>query len=104
MSDTATRDVPEKAAASSLAGRAGTFAPCDSFARRHIGSSAEEAAEMLQATGFDSLDALIDAAVPRKIRLSHPLDLPPAKGEHASLTELRELVSSNKICRSYLGM
>ena len=80
------------------------LAPADSFARRHLGSNAEETGAMLTALGFDSLDALIDAAVPAGIRLVKPLDLPPAKGEHETLAELRALACKNDDFRSFIGM
>ena len=59
---------------------------------------------MLQMLGFDSLDALIDAAVPAAIRLVKPLDLPAPKGEHETLNELRALASRNEPFRSHIGM
>jgi glycine dehydrogenase len=37
----------------------------NSFARRHIGPSEAEVAEMLSEVGFENLDSLIDAAVPK---------------------------------------
>ena len=37
------------------------------FIRRHIGPGEEQIAEMLSALGLDSLDALIDKAVPSAI-------------------------------------
>jgi glycine dehydrogenase len=46
------------------------------FSRRHIGPNPEETAEMLRTVGFDNLDALIDATVPKNIRLDRELNLP----------------------------
>jgi len=80
------------------------FAPADSFARRHLGSNAPETAEMLSTLGFDSLDALVDTAVPAGIRLPAPLNLPAAKGEHSTLEELRALAGKNQLFRSHIGM
>src|SRR6184192_1383661 len=74
-----------------------------SFARRHIGPSEEEMREMLRDFGFENLDALIDAAVPRNIRLDRELDLPQAKSETEALAELRALASKNKVARSFIG-
>ena len=48
------------------------------FARRHIGPSAVDAAEMLDAIGAASIDELIEQTVPSPIRQSTPLDLGPA--------------------------
>ncbi len=79
------------------------LAPADTFARRHLGSGAEQVAEMLEAIGQPSLDALIDATVPEKIRLSAPLSLPTARGEHATLAELRSIASRNRIFKNHIG-
>ena len=50
----------------------------DSFARRHIGPN-RASMPMLATIGFDNLDALIDATVPKNIRLDRPLNLPDAR-------------------------
>src|SRR5947207_7483951 len=75
----------------------------DSFARRHIGPNEEEVREMLREVGFDDLDALIDAAVPKNIRLDRQLNLPEAKSELEALDELRTLSKKNKLARSFIG-
>jgi glycine dehydrogenase len=54
-----------------LANDAAPLEPSDTFARRHIGPSDTELGEMLARVGSDSLDALIDAAVPASIRRGH---------------------------------
>ncbi len=79
------------------------LAPADSFLHRHLGPSEDEVAQMLAEIGFESLDALIDSAVPAQIRRSEPLNLPEPKGEHETLAELRALVVENKCFRSYIG-
>ncbi len=76
----------------------------DRFVDRHLGPSDAEQAAMLETLGFDSLDALSDAAVPTDIQLGRPLDLPDARSEHELLAELRELAELNAPARSYLGM
>ncbi len=48
----------------------------DSFARRHIGPSDEEVRAMLRELGFERLEALIDATVPKNIRFDRQLNLP----------------------------
>ena len=80
------------------------LAPLDTFERRHTGSSASNLAAMLKTVGYDSVDALADAAVPPKIRLKRPLRLPAALGETAALAELRAIASKNKVFRSFIGM
>jgi glycine dehydrogenase len=75
----------------------------DSFARRHIGPSEEEVRAMLRELDFENLDALIDAAVPKNIRLDRQLNLPKAKSETEALAELRVIASKNKVDRSFIG-
>jgi glycine dehydrogenase len=74
-----------------------------SFARRHIGPSDGEAAEMLRELGFDNLDELIDATIPKNIRLDRQLNLPEAKSEADALAELRAVAKQNKLGKSFIG-
>src|SRR5712691_4495869 len=78
--------------------------PAPSFAQRHLGSNSAEIGEMLRVVGFESLDALVDDAIPAAIRLVHPLSLPAALSESEALAELRALFAKNKLCRSHIGM
>jgi glycine dehydrogenase len=73
------------------------------FADRHIGPSPEETAQMLREVGFADLDALVDATVPKNIRLDRVLDLPAAKSENDALAELCDLASQNRITRNFIG-
>src|SRR5213595_2097370 len=75
----------------------------NSFARRHIGPSEAEVAEMLNELGFENLDSLINAAVPKNIRLDRQLKLPEAKSEAEALAELRAISRKNKVARSFIG-
>jgi glycine dehydrogenase len=75
----------------------------DSFARRHIGPNESETTEMLRAVGFENLDALIDATVPRNIRLDRELNLPEPKSEAEALAELRAISNKNKIAKNFIG-
>src|SRR6266576_1896638 len=86
-----------------------------SFARRHIGPNEEEVRAMLRDAGFDSLGPLIDATVPKDIRLKRQprnnrgsrqdseLNLPEAKSEGEALVELRAIAQKNEIARSFIG-
>ncbi len=78
--------------------------PTDRFARRHIGPSPDEAAQMLAALGRASIDDLIAATVPASIRLGEPLAVPAGRGEHDLLAELRAIGDQNQVWRTYLGM
>jgi len=73
------------------------------FTRRHIGPNEAEAADMLRAIAFENLDALIDATVPKNIRLDRELNLPEAKSENEALAELRAISKKNKIAKSFIG-
>ena len=82
--------------------------PLDTFPRRHIGPRLGEIARMLEVAGFASLDALIDATVPKAIRLRREihLDGPAAgvRGERELLAELRQIAERNQVFRSCIGM
>jgi glycine dehydrogenase len=75
----------------------------DSFARRHIGPNEDEVHAMLHELGFENLDALIDGAIPRNIRLDRELNLPEAKSETEALAQLRIIARKNKSSRSFIG-
>ncbi|MGC3958309.1 MAG: aminomethyl-transferring glycine dehydrogenase [Verrucomicrobiota bacterium] len=75
----------------------------DQFVRRHIGPNATETATMLKAVGYDSVNALTDAAVPKAIRLTKPLDLPKPSSEFDALRELKSVASQNQVFRSFIG-
>src|SRR5205809_6604160 len=83
--------------------QANVFAWSDRFAQRHIGPNAAEVKEMLDACGYNTLDSLIDAAVPSQIRLKRPLNLPPSRSEHGLLNELRVIAAKNRVFRSFIG-
>ncbi|HEU4878685.1 MAG TPA: aminomethyl-transferring glycine dehydrogenase, partial [Gemmatimonadaceae bacterium] len=51
-----------------------------------------------------TLDELIDATIPEKIRLRKSFDLPPGKAEHEVLAEFRAMAAKNKVFRSFIGM
>ena len=58
---------------------------------------------MLETLGQPSLEALLDATIPQKIRLTRPLNLPPGLGEHEAIEELRAIATKNAVCKNYLG-
>src|SRR5437867_6468249 len=75
----------------------------DSFAHRHIGPNQHARSAMLAEIGFENLDALIDATIPKSIRLDRALDLPDAASEWDALAELRILAKKNVVSRSFIG-
>ncbi|MGG7564964.1 aminomethyl-transferring glycine dehydrogenase [Rhodovulum sp. DZ06] len=80
------------------------YEPYDFANRRHIGPSPEEMAQMLAAVGADSLDALIDRAVPQGIRQLSPLDFGPALSEQDALSKVRAVAQKNAAMTSLIGM
>ena len=75
------------------------------FANRHIGTDASAQALMLSALGYDSLPALMDAAVPGHLRMAEIVHsaIPAAASEAEALAELRALADANTIRRSLIG-
>ncbi len=79
-------------------------AASDSFIPRHIGPTSAEQRLMLDALGYPSLDAFIDAVVPDTIRLRSKLGIDAGQTEAEVLSSLRRLASKNQVFRSFIGM
>ncbi|CAN5432554.1 aminomethyl-transferring glycine dehydrogenase [soil metagenome] len=76
----------------------------DQFADRHIGTDSVAQLTMLDAVGYDSIDALMDAAVPTAIRIAQlPSSIPAPATEREALAELRALADANTVRRSMIG-
>ncbi|MGB2570051.1 aminomethyl-transferring glycine dehydrogenase [Micromonospora citrea] len=76
----------------------------EQFADRHIGPDRADERRMLQAVGYDSIDELMDAAIPEVIRWHGTLDLPEPAGEREALAELRALAAANTVAVSMIGL
>ena len=74
------------------------------FATRHIGISAADQAEMVEAVGAASLDQLIDETVPAAIRVTAPLALPEPVTEPQAVARLRAVASRNRVMTSLIGL
>ncbi len=75
------------------------------FAGRHIGTGAEAQSHMLKELGFESVDALMQAAIPASIHLAEVTSkLPKAASEPEALAELRQLADKNRKLRSMIGL
>ncbi|GAA4754671.1 aminomethyl-transferring glycine dehydrogenase [Nocardioides endophyticus] len=74
------------------------------FVERHIGLREDDIATMLGRLGFDSLDALMDAAVPGAIRAAESLDLPVPLSEQAASRELRAIAHANRPGEAMIGL
>ncbi|TVR49009.1 MAG: glycine dehydrogenase (aminomethyl-transferring) [Puniceicoccaceae bacterium] len=77
--------------------------PAD-FATRHLGADSEAIAGMLKAIGQNSLEDLMQAAIPEEILDAAPLPLPPALDEAGMLRELHMIARENHVWRSLIGM
>ncbi|WP_442853714.1 aminomethyl-transferring glycine dehydrogenase [Arthrobacter sp. ZBG10] len=82
-----------------------TVAPAPAtFVDRHIGvRRAAEVQAMLKAVGHESVDSLVDTAVPKGIRQETPLELAPAVSEVEVLAELRRIAAKNKTAVQMIG-
>ncbi|MDN4638707.1 aminomethyl-transferring glycine dehydrogenase [Agreia sp. PsM10] len=77
------------------------------FTARHIGIDDSAQAVMLARLGYDSVDALVRAAIPGSIQLSetHRAEaIPAAATERETIAELRALASHNTVNRSMIGL
>ena len=59
---------------------------------------------MLTALGLSDLTELVDQAMPQAIRLTEPLDLPPALSESQTLEKLRRFAETNHSHRAMIGL
>jgi glycine dehydrogenase len=78
----------------------------DAFAQRHIGPDAADQHAMLEALGFASRAAFIDAVIPEAIRRHETLPLgafTQPKSEAEALASLRKLADQNLVFRNYIG-
>ncbi|WP_251041453.1 aminomethyl-transferring glycine dehydrogenase [Arthrobacter sp. ISL-30] len=74
------------------------------FVDRHIGARRQADVDiMLKAVGYDSVDSLVDTAVPNDIRQETALRLRDALSEVEVLAELRKLAGKNKTAVQLIG-
>ncbi|MEI2268574.1 aminomethyl-transferring glycine dehydrogenase [Microbacterium sp. No. 7] len=75
------------------------------FRDRHIGTDSAAQAEMLRVLGRDSVEGLVNTAVPDAIHVAERDSIiPPAATEAEALAELRELASQNRSARAMIGL
>ena len=76
------------------------------FVDRHIGTDAAARYAMLGALGYDSVEALVERAVPASIHAAPIADsvLPPAATESEALAELRSFAALNRPARPMIGL
>ncbi|KAI7988101.1 hypothetical protein LOK49_LG13G02243 [Camellia lanceoleosa] len=80
--------------------------PSDTFPRRHNSATPEEQTKMAEVCGFNSLDSLIDATVPKSIRLDKMKFSKFDEGltESQMIEHMKNLASKNKVYKSFIGM
>ena len=76
----------------------------DQYVERHIGPKAGDVLHMLREIGADSIQELVDQAIPEVIRMEGKLNLPEPRSESESLAELLQLAEANEVFRSFIGM
>ncbi|XP_020590288.1 glycine dehydrogenase (decarboxylating), mitochondrial-like [Phalaenopsis equestris] len=80
--------------------------PSDTFPRRHNSAPLDDQTQMAESVGYPSLDALIDATVPKSIRIS-PMALPKFDAgltESQMIAHMKRLASLNRVFKSFIGM
>lgn len=80
--------------------------PSDTFPRRHNSATPEDQTKMAEVCGFPSLDSLIDATVPKSIRIEKMEFSKFDEGltENQMLEHMKKLASKNKVFKSFIGM
>lgn len=75
----------------------------EKFESRHNAPDEKQLAEMLKVVKAKSVDEVIDQTIPANIRLKKKLNLPAPQSEFEFLNNFKQLISKNKIYKSYLG-
>ena len=80
--------------------------PSDTFARRHNSLTPDEQGEMAKFCGFETLDSLVDATVPKSIRINSMKFPKFDEGltESQMIEHMKNLASKNKVFKSFIGM
>jgi glycine dehydrogenase len=73
------------------------------FTRRHIGSNEKETRQMLETIGVDTLEELIDKAIPPSIRNPRFLQVTDSVSEADYLNLIRDIAAKNQVFKNYIG-
>jgi len=76
----------------------------DRFVNRHIGITQDDLNEMLHVMNVNSIDDLMEEAIPKGIRLSKEFEVSDPLTEYEMLDYLRDIASKNKLFDSYIGL
>lgn len=74
------------------------------FIRRHIGSNQRQIKQMLAELQCESIDEIIDKAIPQNILETEPLKLTQTISERAVIKHLHKIKDRNKVYISLIGM
>jgi len=74
------------------------------FLRRHLGSTPEDIAAMLESLGESSMESFLEGVIPRNIRLGTPLHIDATHTEESLLEALQDYGRRNSSARSLIGM
>ncbi|KAG9455700.1 hypothetical protein H6P81_000208 [Aristolochia fimbriata] len=80
--------------------------PSDTFPRRHNSATPDDQTKMADSCGYPSLDSLIDATVPKSIRIQE-MKMPifdEGLTENQMVAHMKYLAAKNKVFKSYIGM
>ncbi|MCU1513347.1 MAG: gcvP, partial [Microbacteriaceae bacterium] len=98
----------DSTASNSRLDSADVLLPDGAFVDRHIGTDEDAQRLMLTTLGYDSVEALVEAAVPASIQVDAfggaSKALPPPATEREALAELRGLARLNTVNRSMIGL
>ncbi|CAH8377965.1 unnamed protein product [Eruca vesicaria subsp. sativa] len=80
--------------------------PSDTFPRRHNSATPDEQSHMAKYCGYDHIDSLVDATVPKQIRIDSMKFSKFDQGltESQMIAHMTDLASKNKIFKSFIGM
>ena len=73
------------------------------FSTRHIGPSDDDIKKMLSFLGFNSLNELIDATIPKGIKYNESLNIGESISEYDFLKTIKKIGKKNKVAKSYIG-
>jgi glycine dehydrogenase len=73
------------------------------FIARHIGPRPADEQAMLATLGYDSLEALTEAVIPKSIAGTSVLPRTEGLGEAEALAQLRAIAGRNQVYRSFIG-
>ncbi len=74
------------------------------FIRRHIGSNDDQLDLICKLLGLNSIEDIVDKAIPESILSKNPLSLTETISERAVITNLRKIRERNQVFRSMIGM